>query len=68
MLLQSAIDKLAALTEGFTFFSLRTVEPGGLVVGSASAGIVVLLGSQGGVEVGSQGGAVVGSQGIVVSC
>lgn len=68
MLLQSAIDKLAALTEGFTFFCWRTVDPGGLVVGSASAGIVVLSGSQGGVVVGSQGVVVLGSQGIVVSC
>lgn len=60
LLLQSAIDKMAALPEGFAFTCLRTVEPGGLVVGSALFGIVVLSGSQGIV--------VVGSQGIVVSC
>lgn len=58
LLLQSVIDKMAALPEGFAFTCLRTVELG--VVGSGSLGIVVLSGSQGMV--------VVGSQGIVVSC
>lgn len=60
LLLQSVIDKMAALPEGFAFTCLRPEELGGLVVGSALLGIVVLSGSQGIV--------VVGSQGIVVSC